>query len=101
MEMRETIHIALARPAVHWYCPIQSQLIFASSLAKLAATILCILFLWIAYMAGQSQYSQGFRRGRVSAAGDHAAVAKIPVKAALTADAAIMNLSTKYLIPTA
>ena len=52
-------------------------------------------------MAGQSQYSRGFRRGRVSAAGDHAAIAEIPVKVALAADTAIMNLSTKYLIPTA
>ena len=100
-EIHETGHIAPARSEVHCSCSIQSQLIFASSLAKLAATILCILFLWIEYMAGQSQYSRGFRRGRVSAAGDHAAIAEIPVKVALAADTAIMNLSTKYLIPTA
>ena len=101
MEMRETSHIALARPAVHWYCPIQSQLIFASSLTKLAATILCILFLWIAYIAGQSQYSQGFGRDRVSVAGDHAAIAEIPVKAALAAKAPMVNFSAEDFLPPA
>ena len=52
-------------------------------------------------MAGQSQYSQGFRRGRVSAAGDHAAIAEIPIKAALAAKAAIVNLSTEDFLATA
>ena len=77
------------------------SIIFASSLAKLAATILCILFLWIAYMAGQSQYSQGFRRVRISVAGDHAAIAEIPVKAALAAKAPMVNLSAEDFLPTA
>ena len=99
--MRETGHIALARSNVHWHCPIQSQLIFASSLTKLAATIPCILYLWIAYMAGQSQYSQSFRRVRVSVAGDHAAIAEIPVKAALAAKAPMVNLSAEDFLPTA
>ena len=52
-------------------------------------------------MAGQSQYSQGFRRVRVSAAGDHAAIAEIPVKAALAAKAAMVNLSAEDFLPTA
>ena len=52
-------------------------------------------------MAGQSQYSRGFRRSRVSAAGDHAAIAEVPVKAALAAKAPMVNLSAEDFLPPA
>ena len=89
----DPMFIGIARFSLNYF--------FASSLAKLASTILCILFLWIAYMSGQSQYSQGFRRVRVSVAGDHAAIAEIPVKAALAAKAPMVNLSAEEFLATA